>query len=91
MLGFKEYSELDEANIRKVNRVRGGKVQRRKIVSNRPGYRVSSGKLVRMSALERMKRHRAQLKAARKRKTIMSRILRKRQISLRKRKGVGLK
>lgn len=94
MLSFKEFiseSEVDEASIAKVNRIRAGKVQRRKIVSLRPGYKVQDGKLVRMTSQERMHRKMAQRKAARKRQPLLSRILRKRAMSLRKRKSAGIK
>ena len=93
MLKFKDFisEEIDEANLAKVNRVRAGQVQRRKIVSMRPGYKVQQGVLVRMSAGERRKRHLAQVKAARKRKTMIARIIRKRAVSLRKRKSAGFK
>ena len=94
MLSFKEFiseSEVDEANIAKVNRVRDGQIQRRKIVSLRPGYKVQDGKLVRMTSQERMHRKMAQRKAARKRQPLLSRILRKRAMSLRKRKSAGIK
>ena len=89
MLKFKDF--LDEANWAKVNRVRSGKIQRRKLISQRPGYRIQNGKLVRMSSIERRKRHLAQVKAARKRKPMMARILRKRAVSLRRRKTAGIK
>lgn len=88
MLSFTEF--LDEATFAKVNRVRGGKIQRRKMVSMRPGYRVQDGKLVRMSAMEKRKRHLSQVKAARKRKPMMARILRKRKVSLRRRQSAGI-
>jgi hypothetical protein len=99
MLSFKEFiaeSEVDEANFAKVNRVRRdakGKIviQRRKFVSMRPGYKVVDGKLVRMTSQERMHRRLAQRKAARKRKPLLSRILRKRAMSLRRRKSAGIK
>ena len=93
MLRFKEFikEDLDEANLQKVNRIRGGKVQRRKLISTRPGYRVQSGKLIRMSSIERRKRHLAQVKAARKRKPMIARILRKRAVSLTRRKSAGIK
>lgn len=89
MLTFVQF--LDEANWQRVNRVRGGKIQRRKMVSTRPGYRMQDGKLVRMSPLEKRKRHLAQIKAARKRKPMIGRILRKRKISLRRRQSAGIK
>ena len=88
MLSFSQF--LDEANWARVNRVRGGQIQRRKMVSQRPGYRMQDGKLVRMSSMEKRKRHLAQMKAARKRKPIMTRILRKRKLSLRRRQTAGI-
>lgn len=93
MLRFTEFikQDLDEANLAKVNRIRGGKVQRRKLISTRPGYRVQAGKLVRMSSIERRKRHLAQVKAARKRKPMLARILRKRAVSIKRRKSAGIK
>jgi hypothetical protein len=88
MLSFSQF--LDEATWARVNRVRGGQIQRRKIISQRPGYRMQDGKLVRMSSMEKRKRHLAQVKAARKRKPIMTRILRKRKLSLRRRETAGI-
>ena len=83
--------QLDEARLIKVNRVRAGVVQRRKIVSATPGYKVLGGKLVRMSSQEKMHRKMAQRKAARKRAPKLALILRKRTKSLRKRTSAGLK
>ena len=96
MLKFKDFislseQELDEARLIKVNRVRAGIVQRRKIVSATPGYKVLGGKLVRMSSQEKMHRKMAQRKAARKRAPKLALILRKRTKSLRKRTSAGLK
>jgi nitric oxide reductase activation protein len=94
MLGFIEFiteSDVEEASIARVNRVRSGQVQRRKVVSLRPGYKVQDGKLVRMTSQERMHRRLAQRKAARKRQPLLSRILRKRALSLRRRKSAGIK
>ena len=88
MLSFSQF--LDEANWERVNRVRGGQIQRRKMISQRPGYRMQDGKLVRMSSMEKRKRHLAQMKAARKRKPMMTRILRKRKLSLRRRQTAGI-
>lgn len=89
MISFKEF--LDEATWARVNRVRGGKIQRRKMISQRPGYRMQDGKLVRMTSMEKRKRHLAQVRAARKRKPMMTRILRKRKLSLRRRQTAGIK
>jgi hypothetical protein len=96
MLKFKDFislseEELDEAKIVKINRVRAGVVQRRKIVSVTPGYKVLDGKLVRMSSQEKMHRRIAQRKAARKRAPKLALILRKRTKSLKKRTSAGLK
>jgi len=96
MIGFKDFislseEKLDEARLIKVNRVRAGVVQRRKVVSATPGYKVLDGKLVRMSSREKMHRKIAQRKAARKRAPKLALILRKRTKSLRKRTSAGLK
>jgi hypothetical protein len=96
MLKFKDFislskEELDEARLVKVDRIRAGVVQRRKIVSATPGYKVLGGKLVRMSSQEKMHRRIAQRKAARKRAPKLALILRKRTKSLRKRTSAGLK
>ena len=88
MLSFSQF--LDEANWERVNRVRGGQIQRRKMISQRPGYRMQDGKLVRMTSMEKRKRHLAQVKAARKRKPMMARILRRRKLSLRRRQSAGI-
>ncbi len=96
MIGFKDFislseKQLDEARLVKVNRVRAGVVQRRKVVSATPGYKVLDGKLVRMSSQEKMHRKMSQRKAARKRAPKLALILRKRTKSLRKRTSAGLK
>jgi hypothetical protein len=88
MLSFTQF--LDEATFAKVDRVRGGKIQRRKKVSMRPGYRMQNGKLVRMTSMEKRKRHLAQVRAARKRKPMMTRILKRRKLSLRRRQTAGI-
>lgn len=82
--------QLDEARFAKVNRIRAGVVQRRKVVSLTPGYKVVDGKLVRMSSQERMHRRVAQRKAARKRAPKMAMILRKRTKSNIKRFSTGI-
>ena len=96
MLKFKDFislseEEVDEAQFAKVNRVRAGQVQKRKLVSLTPGYKVLRGKLVRMSSQEKMHRKIAQRKAARKRAPKLALILRKRTKSLRKRTSAGIK
>lgn len=68
-----------------VNRVRGGKVQRRKKVSNVKGYRFQDGRLVRMTPREVLNRKRAQRRGAIKRKSKVATSLRRRKISIRRR------
>ena len=82
--------QLDEARFIKVNRIRNGVAQRRKIVSATPGYKIINGKLVRMTSLEKMHRRLAQRKAARKRKPKLALILRKRKKSNLKRFSTGI-
>jgi hypothetical protein len=71
-------------------RVRGGKVQRRKVVSGVKGYTIRGGKLTRMSAAERLRRRIAQRKGKVKRRAKLARALIKRKRSLRRRKSLGL-
>ena len=98
---YGDYEEsLDESilhNIQKIGRakliklrVRGGKVQRRKKFSDVKGYTLRGGQIVRMSTTERRNRRMAARKAKIKRRTKMSQILRKRKVSLRKRRNIGL-
>lgn len=89
---------IAEANVQKMGRkkivrarVRGGKVQRRKVVSAVKGYTMRGGKLVRMPSSERLKRKIAQRKGKIKRKAKLARAMIKRKRSLRKRKALGLK
>jgi hypothetical protein len=84
--------ELDEARINIIKaRIRGGKVQRRKKVSNVPGMTLRSGKLIRMSPAERRRRRMGQKRGKIKRRMKLGRTLVKRQRSLRKRQSLGLK
>lgn len=86
-----EKEQLDEARVRIIKaRIRGGKIQRRKKISNVIGMTLRGGKLQRMSTAERRRRKMGARKAARKRKTKMSRILMKRKRSLIKRRSLGL-
>jgi hypothetical protein len=79
-----------EARIKLVKvRVRGGKVERRKKTSNVSGSKIKSGKLVRMTPAERIKRKRGARKAAMKSKSKRARALLKRKRSLAKRKAAG--
>lgn len=82
---------LDEARVKIVKaRIRGGKIQRRKKVSNVPGMTIRGGKLTRMSPAERRRRKMGQRRGKIKRKAKMNRAIMKRQRSIRKRKALGL-
>lgn len=71
-------------------RIRGGKIQRRKKVSNVAGMTMRDGKLKRMSASERRRRKLGAMKAARKSRAKKNQMLRKRKLSLMKRKRLGI-
>lgn len=86
-----EEETLDEARVKIVKaRIRGGKIQRRKRVSNVPGMTIRGGKLTRMSPAERRRRKMGQRRGKIKRKVKMNRAMMKRQRSIRKRKALGL-
>jgi ribosomal protein S27AE len=83
--------QLDEARIKIVKaRIRGGKIQRRKKVSNVSGMTFRGGKLTRMSPAERRRRKMGQRRGKMKRKAKMTRTLMKRRRSLQKRRTLGL-
>lgn len=87
---------LEEGRVRIVKmRVRKGKVQRRKRVSNVKGYTMRKrgkgpARLVKMTAGERRKRKMGARVSKRKRRGKLNQIRRKRAISMRKRKNMGL-
>jgi len=81
---------MSEASFKRVNRVRGGKLQKRKKVASKPGYKVKDGKVVKMKASEKLARKRAAKKSARKRKGKKSQIARKTKKSMKLRKRRGL-
>lgn len=84
-------STLNEARIRIIKaRIRNGKVQRRKKVSNVPGLTIRFGKLTRMTPGERRRRKLGAKRAKLKRRSKKSIILMKRRRSLRKRQALGL-
>jgi len=86
-----EVLDLNEARIRIIKaRIRGGKIQRRKKVSNVAGYTLRGGKLKRMSMTERRKRRMGQRRGKLKRRAKLGRALMKRKRSLRRRKAMGL-
>lgn len=83
--------QLDEARVKIIKaRIRGGKIQRRKKISNVPGMTLRSGKLKRMTPAERRNRKMGQRRGKIKRRSKMNRAIMKRQRSLRKRKALGL-
>lgn len=71
------------------DRVRGGKLQRKKFKAAKSGFKISGKKIVRMAPSEKRKRKISARKAARKRKAKLSSILKKRKISIRKGKRAG--
>ena len=92
------FGSLDEGNIQRMGRtklirvrIRKGKVQRRIKKSAVPGYTVRSGKIVRMSPLERRHRKMAAKRSKFKRKSKIRQAMRKRSVSIRKRKAMGLR
>ena len=98
MVAEKYNDEITEANIVKTGRtklirvrVRAGKIQRRKKFSAVRGYTIRQGRMVRMSALEKRHRKMGARRAKIKRRSKKSQMLRKRKISLRKRKALGIR
>ena len=92
-----EFEEVNEANVQKMGRTklirmrfRGGKLQRRVKKSAVPGFTIRGGKLTRMSPQERRKRKLAARRSKFKRRAKLRQALRKRQLTLRKRKAMGL-
>ena len=71
-------------------RVRKGKIQRRKKLSAVKGWTIRHGQMVRMMPAERRHRHIGSLRSKAKRRAELPKTLRKRRISIRKRKSVGL-
>ena len=68
-------------------RIRQGKVQRKKKLSNVPGYTLRQGHLIRMSSQERQHRKLAARRSKPQRKAHLRQALIKRKISLRKRRA----
>ena len=90
--------DINEANVTKMGRtkmvrlrVRAGKIQRRKKLSAVKGYTFRAGKLTRMSAAERRHRKVGARRGKIKRRGKLRQALRKRKMSLRKRKSMGVK
>lgn len=97
MITFSELIEKVNNNVQKSGRtklirirIRNGKIQRRKKVSAVKGYTFRGGKMIRMSAKERLDRRRGARKAKIKRRSKRAQILRKRRMSMRRRHSLGL-
>ena len=71
-------------------RIRNGKIQRRKKISNVSGFTMRGGRITKMSVTERRNRRMGQKRGKIKRKAKQSRTLRKRKVSLMKRKRLGI-
>lgn len=86
-----EQEQLGEAARVKIVklRIRGGQVQRRKKVSNVPGYTLRGGQMTRMSPAERRRRKLGAKRAKIKRRAKMTRIIMKRKRSMLKRQRLG--
>lgn len=89
---------LGEGNIQRMGRtklirirVRKGKIQRRVKKSAVSGYTVRDGKITRMTPMERRHRKMGARRAKFKRKSKLKQSIRKRNISLRKRKAMGVR
>jgi hypothetical protein len=89
--------DLDEGNIQRMGRtklirvrIRNGKIQRRIKKAAVKGYTVRGGRLVRMTPMEKRHRKMAARRSKFKRRSKMMQSMRKRNISIRKRKGLGL-
>ena len=71
-------------------RVRKGKIQRRKKLSAVKGWTIRGGKMTRMSPIERRNRKMGSRRSKAKRRAKLGQSLRKRIMSLRKRRAMGL-
>lgn len=81
---------LEAARIKVVKlRIRNGQVQRRRRVSNVPGFTLRGGKLTRMSPTERRRRKLGAKRAKIKRRAKIQQIVRKRARSIKQRKRLG--
>ncbi len=79
------------SRIRRIRaRVRGGSIERNTKKSGVKGYTLRGGRLVRMTAAEKLHRRRGARKAKLKRRSHLARSLMKRRKSLRKRHSLGL-
>lgn len=90
ILSDEEKQVLDEARFHIVRlRIRRGKIQRRKKVSNIKGYTFRGGRMIKMSPRERRNRRISQRRGKIKRRSKMTRSLQKRKRSMRRLKAFG--
>ena len=94
---FEVEEEICEANVQRMGRTklirvrfRAGKIQRRVKKSAVPGFTIRGGKLTRMPPQERRRRKMAARRSKFKRRSKLRQALRKRTMTLRKRKAMGL-
>jgi len=97
-LAQKLYGPLAEANVMRQGRtmlirrrIRKGKVQRNIRKSAVKGFTLRRGKLKRIPVAKRIRARIVQRRAARKRRAHLQQTLRKRKLSMRKRKAMGIK
>lgn len=91
MKSFQEFITESGPRIKRVRvRIRNGKVQRNVRVSNVRGFTMRGGKLVKMSAIERLHRKRGARRGKIKRRAKQARIRLKTMRSMRKRHSMGL-
>lgn len=91
MLTFSQFLSESGPRIKIVKvRIRGGKIQRRKRVSNVKGYKLKGTRLIRMTSQERMHRKMAARKAKVKRRAKMARAVMKRKRTMKRRHAMGL-
>jgi len=91
MLTFSQFLSESGPRIKIVKiRFRGGKVQRRKKVSNVKGYKLKGMKLVRMSSQEKIHRKMGARKGKIKRRAKMARSIMNRKRTMRRRHSMGL-
>lgn len=90
ILSDEEKQVLDEARFHIVRlRIRRGKIQRRKKVSNIKGYTFRGGRMIKMSPRERRNRRISQRRGKIKRRSKMTRSLQKRKRSMRRLNAFG--
>lgn len=82
-----EVEESDVSEVRKKIVIRAGKKVRKVIC--KPGYKAKGNKCVKMKAAERLRKRKAAIKSARKRKAKGAQIARKRAKSMKKRKALA--